>query len=448
MHAKIVDLIRRFRGSYWFIPSLMVGSACLLALFCAWLDAEYFDDKTLNVAWLYQGDAAGARAVLAAIATSMIGVAGVTFSMTIVTVSFAASNIGPRLIDNFMRDRGNQVTLGTFIATFAYCLLVLRSVTDPSQAGEAAHVPHFSLLVAMLLTALSVINLIYFIHHIPESINVGNLAHKLAHDLQVQIEREFPPDADTKEQAAVDLPGDQQRYDSMRLNGYAVRTKTAGYIQVLDVQELVAEAASKDVTLLLACRPGGFVNQTDVLLYVWPGKELSEKEERQLADKIVVGEKRTSDQDFLFLVDQLIEIILRALSPGTNDAFTAVSCLDWIQSTLLLVMSRRPELAERFDDEKKLRLVIPTVTFEELTDAFFLQPLQYVAGNRVAAVRMMEVFAALLSASRNATQTEIILKHVERLNNAAREQLPVKSDQEDLQSLYVSTLARVANPVI
>jgi len=300
----------------------------------------------------------------------------------------------------------------------------------------------------MLLTALSVINLIYFIHHIPESINVGTLAHKLAHDLQVQIKREFPSAVNSEESEASEVPGVQQSYEAMRVQEYALRSKVAGYIQVLEVRELVAEAASKDVTLLLACRPGDFVNQTDILLYVWPGKELSESEADNLADKIVVGEKRTSDQDFLFLVDQLVEIILRALSPGTNDAFTAVSCLDWIQSILLLVMSRRPELAERFDEEKKLRLVIPTVTFEELTDAFFVQPLQYVAANRVAAVRMMEVLAALLSASRNATQTESILKHVERLNDAAREQLTVKSDQEDLQSLYVNTLARVADPVV
>ena len=129
-----MNLFRELQASYWFVPSLMVIAAIVLALVAAAIDSLIDATALASLPWLYQTHAAGARAVLSAIATSMIGIAGVTFSMTLVAVSFAASNIGPRLIGNFMRDRGNQVTLGTFIATCScFCLLVLVWVRLPSR---------------------------------------------------------------------------------------------------------------------------------------------------------------------------------------------------------------------------------------------------------------------------------------------------------------------------
>ena len=133
MAGTLLKLLQDLRASYWFVPALMTLGAGLLSLLTHWFDTRYGAAFLRNVPYLYSPSPDGVRTTLASIAGSMIGVAGVTFSMTIVSVSFAAAQYGPRLVGNFMRDRGNQFTLGAFIAAFVYCLMVLRTVQSPGS---------------------------------------------------------------------------------------------------------------------------------------------------------------------------------------------------------------------------------------------------------------------------------------------------------------------------
>lgn len=189
MHANFAKVFLDLRASYWFIPACMTLAAIILSMLMTWLDANYAANWMRDFQWLTASRTDGARSVLNVIAGSTIGVAGVTFSITIVAVSFASANFGPRLIANFMRDRGNQITLGTFIGTYVYCLMVLRTVRDASapniENSFQAFVPHFSVLAALVLALSSVAVLIYFIHHVPESLNVENLAAKVGRQLQL-----------------------------------------------------------------------------------------------------------------------------------------------------------------------------------------------------------------------------------------------------------------------
>ena len=114
---------------------------------------------------LYTFGPEGARAILSVIASSMITVASVIFSITMLTLQLASSQFGPRVLRNFMRDRSNQIVLGTFIATFLYCLLVLRTVRG---TDNSSFVPHLSVAFGALLAIASVAVLIYFIHHIAD----------------------------------------------------------------------------------------------------------------------------------------------------------------------------------------------------------------------------------------------------------------------------------------
>ena len=118
---------------------------------------------------LYDGGATGARTLLGAVASSTIAVAGTVFSITIAALSLAAGQMGPRLLRNFVRDRGNQITLGIFLGTFAYALMVLRSVRT---ATEGAFVPHLALTIAIALALLCVGTLVFFVGHMAQRINV------------------------------------------------------------------------------------------------------------------------------------------------------------------------------------------------------------------------------------------------------------------------------------
>ncbi|MBC7706367.1 MAG: DUF2254 domain-containing protein, partial [Rhodoferax sp.] len=162
----------RLRSSLWFVPATMAFLAVALAVAAVELDKAVADDWLLSLGWSYSGGAEGASLVLGTVAGSMIAIAGAVFSMTLVALSLASSQLGPRLLRNFMRDTVNQVVLGTFVATFVYCLLVLRTIR---RADEVAFVPHLSVTIGVLLAIVSVGVLIYFIHHISVSIQADQV---------------------------------------------------------------------------------------------------------------------------------------------------------------------------------------------------------------------------------------------------------------------------------
>ena len=160
------------RTSFWFLPAVMAGGAMVLALATVAFDKQATDWLTLNWGWVFTGGAEGASSLLAAIAGSMITIAGVVFSMTLVALSLASSQLGPRLLHNFMRDTTTQIALGTFVATFLYCLLVLRTIR---RADEIVFVPHMSVTLGVLLAVVSVGVFIYFIHHLSVSIQANEM---------------------------------------------------------------------------------------------------------------------------------------------------------------------------------------------------------------------------------------------------------------------------------
>lgn len=446
MRGKILKLIHEMRASYWFVPSVMVLAAIALAFITDRIDTILDGSQLAKIPWLYQNQPEGARAVLAAIATSMIGVAGVTFSMTLVTVSFAASNIGPRLIRNFMKDTGNQVTLGTFIATFVYCLLVLRTITNATGANDVAYVPNFSLLVALGMALLSVGNLIYFIHHIPESINVSRIANVIAGELQSSIKSLFPEgvgsEGDIETAPPIDI-GAKFRVESM-----PVRLHETGYMQMVDDEALLEIAQQHDLIVRVQYRPGDFAQANSVLLYANPSARVNDDLASELRSCFVFGSRRTATQNSMFLINQLVEIMMRALSPGVNDPFTAVSCLDWLQAALAIPLRRRAPDFCRYDSDGNLRIVVHPVSFQRLAAAVFDQPLQYVASDRTAALRMMQAIAELVAICERADYRQILLSHAHRLNAAGQQCLPVASDQEELSSRCEQTLRLAEDPAL
>jgi uncharacterized membrane protein len=191
MKAKLDHFLFQLRSSYWFVPSVMALLSIGVALGMIVVDQSVGEDGIQGYWWIYAGGPDGARAVLATVAGSIISVAGVTFSIKIAALTLASQQFGPRLLRNFMADRGNQFVLGTFIATFLYCLLVLRTVRSWE---DAEFVPHLSVTLGVLLAVASLGVLIYFIHHIAASIQASNVIARVSGELQAAIDRLFPED--------------------------------------------------------------------------------------------------------------------------------------------------------------------------------------------------------------------------------------------------------------
>lgn len=433
MKSKLLDFFSKLRASYWYIPLLMCFFSFLLSILTLHLDHLFVWHWLEKWGWFHASNPEGARSILSTIATSMITVAGVTFSMTIVAVAFAGSQVGPRLTSNFMRDRANQITLGTFIATFLFCLFILLALFNANKEGipqinGQVFIPQISLLMAILFTISSLVVLIYFIHHIPESINMSNVIAQVGEELNGQISCPFPIN--------IGKEHTKKSIDLSLLKKTLVESTTQGYIRILEGNSLIDIATKNDFIIQLEVRPGAYITEGSTLLTIYSSQKVDEHITKQCTDAFALGHKRNQDQDILFLVDEMVEIIARALSPGINDPFTAMTCLDWLQSSIQKLSKNDEPSAYRADIENKLRLITKPIPFQEFCDLIFSRVQPYVCKDRNATFHMMEMIISMHKTITNHLQRALLTAHALSLKEAANEGLLLKEDRKKLLSLY------------
>jgi uncharacterized membrane protein len=426
MSTRLLNQWERLRSSLWFLPAIMTIGAVGLSFATIAVDNEVSEDTTSELWGIYAGGPDGARSLLLAIAGSMIGVAGVVFSITIVALSLASSQFGPRLLRNFMRDRANQFVLGTFIATFIYCLLVLRTVRI---SGEE-FVPHVSVTVGIGLSLLSLAVLIYFIHHIASSIQAPSVIAAVANDLHGAIERIMSSDAGESE-AAVPLPAE---------NRSAVQSTKSGYVQAIDVEALVKLASVRDAVLQLRHRAGNFVTIGDDIAFVSPAVAVDGETAQEVEAAFILGDVRTLEQDIEFAIEQLVEVAVRALSPGINDPFTAMSCVDRLGAALCLIESKSFPPPVFVDGSGGLRIVQKPMTFEGVVDASFNQIRQHAIGNVAVTLRLLEALAAAGRCARRENERQVLRRHAEMLRRGF-DKVPEANDRADLEKRYEKVIA-------
>ena len=423
MKLPWLQLLAAIRSSYWFLPSVMVLFATMLGAVMVWLDSGPAAGLLDGIAWYQMSKPDGAREVLSTIAGSMITVAGVVFSITIVAISFAASQYGPRILTNFMSDRGNQVTLGTFIATFTYCLVVLRTIHE----GETDFVPQLAVFVALLLAFCSIAVLIYFVHHVPASIHANSVAARVGRELIHLIKRQFPtclgepPEETTRDESELERLA-QQRFSSAS-NVAPVAADSDGYIQTIDSQALMKATSECGLILCLDRSPGQFVYHGGALALVSPADRLTHEAAHRLRDCFTVGTMRTPIQDELFLVDELVEIAARALSPGVNDPYTAMTCIDWLSAAFAELARRRPPSRFRLDDSGELRVITAEVSFEQQVRHGFGRMRSYLAGDVNAAAQALGTYARLAQDCRSGDQVEVLASEADALLRLADHKL-------------------------
>lgn len=427
MKSKLLHIWSRLRSSYWFVPSLMALGAIVLSLITIQVDRELGAAPGLLRDWV-SPDPASARAFLTTVAGSMITVAGVVFSITMVALTLASSQFGSRLLENFMRDRGNQVVLGTFIATFLYCLLVLRA----PEVGEPPRVSEVSLAVALLLTLGSLAVFIYFIHHAAVSIQVPNLAAEVARDLERAIDRLVAGEGEELDEK------ERQRVKEVRREGRVVVAQRSAYIDSYEASTLFAVARRHGLLVVCVSRPGRFVVAGRPVLRVLSGGDGEidpEGVEKELRAGVLLSHRRRPEGDVEFQVEQLVELAVRALSPGINDPFTAVNCTDLLAAALAGFAQDPPPPTCRRDDEGELRLVLPQVTLEDLLAVAFNQIRQYGRGCTSVTLRLLERLADLAACARTPEDLEAVLYHAEMVRRGA-EALPEPHDREAVEERW------------
>jgi uncharacterized membrane protein len=429
--VKISALWDALRTSYWFVPTLMAFASIVIWSVVYSLDMKLETEPARHAGWIYTGGPDGAREVLSVTAGSMITIAGVTFSITIVALTLASQQFGPFLLRNFMRDTGNQIVLGTFIATFIFCLLALRTVRG---TDEVTFVPHLSVSVGLLLGMLSLGVLIYFIHHVSASIQASKIIAVVSRDLKEAIDRLFPEELGRE--ADINSPEDSKIPEQFTSESGLVRIDDSGYIKAMDNESLLSFAGEHDIVIRLLKRPGDFVASDDVIAMVWPAETVSRPVSEKINEAFVIGAQRTATQDAEFVVNQLVEIAVRALSPSVNDPFTAVICIDHIGAGLRRLAGRAIPSPLRYDEDKVLRVIAFPNTFADILGTAFDQIRIYGKKSPVVTVRLLETIADIAEYVHREEDRSALLYQAEMIERGSRDGIEEKGDRDKIRNLY------------
>ena len=407
--------------TFWLLPAAMVALAIMLALGLVSLDKSgLVPDWMINSPWLYSGGGTGARTLLGAVAASTIGVAGTVFSITIAALSLAAGQMGPRLLRNFTRDRGNQFTLGAFLGTFSYALMVLRIVRTQD---EGAFTPHVSLSIAILLAFLCVGTLVFFVGHMAGRISVETVIDLVSRDMQATM----------RKLTAAETHDPPPPHEFWRA-GVAVLADQSGYLQELDSEGLADWAAEHGTALHLMPRVGS---------YVYPGATIAittldvDGAQKAIRNAIALGPVQTASADLEFTVGQLVEVAVRALSPGINDPNTAMAVLDRLGSALCELVPRRLPTGV-FMREERLALVVPVVDYGMLTDTMFGLIRQNAAGSATVLNHILEVLTAVAGCERNSSRAAPLRRHACLVLADAERSIENADDLADLRRSFAT----------
>ena len=430
MKAYLLNIWDTLRGSYWFLPSLLMLFSVALSIIFPLLDRqlEFFELPD----WL-ETTVPAARSILSVITTSMIAVTGTVFSITVVTLSLTSQQFGPRLLRTFMLDLLTQWTLGIFLATGLYALLVLRMVAEHDEYTQVFHV---SVLVAVLMMVCSLALLIVFIHHIAVLIQAPRIVYAVSQDVLFAIDRLFPEssgDEDVSVQAEA-VP-DEAAWVTL------VRSSQEGYIQSLDVEALQAYACKRDTVLQVLYRPGDFLPLHAEFVRVM--QPLEEHDSQDINDCVIVGMKRTPRQDFECTISELVEVAVRSLSPGINDPFTAMHCIDRLGAALNRLCGRQMPAAQRFDEEGALRVILLTTDVPALMDAAFNQIRQYGRDSVAVMTRMLEVLNQIATYASRPEDRDAVQRHARMIYEAC-ETHGEANDLQDLEERYQAILQTVS----
>lgn len=411
------------RSSLWFIPTLIVTGAVVLAVGLIEVDAERLAERWPR---LFGVGAEGSRGLLSAIASSMITVAGVSFSITVVALTMASNQYTSRILRNFMRDRANQVVLGVFVGVFAYCLVVLRTIRS---GDEGAFVPGLAVLVALLLALVAIGFLIFFIHHVGASLQATSIIESVTAETLQAIDRLFPAPVG---EAAVETAGEDPRVALASSRWVAIPARKTGYIQAIDADALLDLADELTVVVRMEKGIGEFVIEASPLASV-SGNPPDDETVRKLNAAYSVGRHRTIHQDAGYGIRQIVDVALKALSPGINDTTTANNCVDYLGSILARLTTRRIESPYR-SDGGQLRLITLGPTFPGLLAEAFDQIRQNAEGNVAVLGRLLQVLGTLVERTSDEQRARALRQQAELVAETVERSVPSAHDRATIQA--------------
>lgn len=427
--GKIKFLWKELTGSFWFIPILIILFSIVLATFLIYLDRTIDVSSIKYLSYIFTESADSARSVLSTISGAMIGVAGTVFSITLVALTLASSQFGSRLLKNFMHERLNQVVLGTYVSTYVYCLIVLNVVKE--NDGET-FIPTLSILVAIIIAIGNIVLLIVFIHFISTSIQAEKVISDISKALMKNIDSIFSEELEGDEEVTDDFK-DLNYYLEDFPNVKTLLAPKSGYLQYLHNQSLYEAAKANAYIIVALHRVGSYIVKGEAMIKLYSKTEFTKDSMIDFKDNFVIGNARTRQQDAEHSIHQMVEIACRALSPGINDPFTAISCIDNLTSTLCYLTRVKFPSKYNFDDEDQLRYAHFPLTYEGMLDAAFLQIRQFSKGSPAVVIRLMEAMIKIHNFTTFSSHKKAVKEHAEMIMKVAEDSFEESHDLKDMR---------------
>jgi len=414
------------RTSLWLVPGMFFLAGIALAVVMLELKRDWAAGPEVLQAWIRTGDGEDARALLSTLLTAIITMASMAFSVTVVALSLAANTFGPRLIRTFRANLRTQLVLGMFVLTIVYLLLVLRAVEGASEPPE---VPQAAVALGSLLALLSVLALLAFIQGVATSIVADEVVRRVRSELDAGVAKlpdlhrhaepapeYFPPDFDDGA-GRVPLPRE-------------------GYVQSVQFDEILAWAERHDAVVRLDFRPGDFVVDGDTKVLVHPRPENPEGVRTQLGRFIASGRARTPTQDLEFAIRHLVEVAVRALSPGINDPFTALAVIDRLRGALSRLCAKQFPPSTLADPNSRVRVMRRVPTYAGTVDAAFNQIRQAGSAKPAVLIHMLEAIGEVAEHAKTDEQRAALSRHASMIRAAGRRDVAEPDDQEDVERAF------------
>ena len=417
---RLSNFLAMVSGQLWLVPAFFFLSAGALAFLLLSFGGEFVSPEGEIGWWLYGGEADTARNLLSALLSGLMTMTSLVVSVTFVILTLAANQLGPRLIAIFMADKQIQSVLGLFVGTILYLILVLRSIGDTLGPDG---VPHFAVTTGTILTVLCLMALLFYIHKIARSIIADNVVEVVASELQGTIHRIMPPGNDIEPPLQETAPVG---------SGWSTSLGQAGYLQVVDYDRLLHIACEQDAVIEVRVRAGHHLLGSGDHLVIHARQRPDEALLETMRGAFTIGRQRTAAQDPEHGIRQLVEIATRALSPGTNDPFTAIAVIDRLGACFEIVMTRPQQRRIYRDQDGKARVLADRASLSGMLEAAFNPIRQAGAGHPAILIRMVETIGELKAVAAGPGERSALASQLARIAETAAGQPLTEADTRDV----------------
>ncbi|MCE9625847.1 MAG: DUF2254 domain-containing protein [Deltaproteobacteria bacterium] len=435
MRIHVASRWNKIREGFWFIPSVLILFFFLLGNFMVELDGHAQAWSTAHLGYIFRGNPEWAKSMLTTMAATMGAAVALIISVTIVTLTLASQQFGPRLLRNFLRDSTTKFIMGMFFATGAFDFAVRF------RMGEN-FIPYFSMLVFGILGVVDTFLLILFVHHISSSIHVSRVMARVSRDFSDAVEKLFPKKLLQAAPSSEDFSCERDVPPSFAKEARPILSKESGYLQAIDYEYLLELARKNDLILRIHPRPGEFIVAGTPLASVWPASRDSGALDRHVNDAIFLGFERTLTQDVEFAINQLVEMAVRALSPAINDPFTATRCLNRLGQGLIELTRIQWPSPYLYDSDKRLRLIIKTITFPKMVNTAFNLIRQNGIQSPLVMVTLLETIGIIVPFVQSDEDRAVLRLHADMVDRGCQRSIPEEVDRDYLRAAYQAVLKR------